>query len=123
MKSRFLTQVFNPDLIFISYFNRNNYTLKRFLLFTTLLVFTFAASAQSHNNIEFIENKGQWDNSVLYKGDVSNGAFFIRSGGFTVLQHNPVDFANVGKFLHGQNPDGSPVSPDQQQILKKCLLK
>ena len=53
----------------------------------------FAAMAQG--NIEFIENKGQWDSRVQYKGEVSNGAFFIRSGGFTVVQHNPVDYVNV----------------------------
>ena len=117
MKGHFLTQVFNPYLIFFSYFNRNNYTLKRFLLFITVVISAFAVSAQSYNNIEFIENKGQWDNRVLYKGDVSNGSFFIRSGGFTVVQHNPVEFANVGKFLHGQNPDGSPASPNQTMVL------
>jgi gliding motility-associated-like protein len=117
MKGYFLTQVFNPHLTFFSYFNRNNYTLKRITLFTALLISSFALSAQSYNNIEFIENKGQWDSRVLYKGDVSNGSFFIRSGGFTVVQHNPVEYANVGKFLHGQNPDGSPVSPNQTMVL------
>jgi gliding motility-associated-like protein len=117
MKGHFLTQVFNPYFIFISYFNRNKNTLKKFLPFTALLLSTFASLAQSYNNIEFIENKGQWDDRVLYKGDVSNGAFFIRNGGFTVLQHNPVEFAAVGKFLHGQNPDGSPIAPNQTYTL------
>jgi gliding motility-associated-like protein len=117
MEGRFLTQVFNLHLIFFSYFNRNNYTLKRFLLFTAVLFTACAVSAQSYNNIEFIENKGQWDERVLYKGDVSNGAFFIRSGGFTVLQHNPVEYANIGRFLHGQNADGSPALPNQKMVL------
>ena len=118
MKGQFLTQVFNPNLIFIGYFNINNFNLKRFLVIAALISSAFAVSAQSHNNIEFIENKGQWDSRVQYKGDVSNGAFFIRSGGFTVLQHNPVDFASVGRFLHGQNADGSPVSPNQTIVLR-----
>ena len=28
-------------------------------------------------NIEFTENKGQWDQQVKFQGDVSAGAFFI----------------------------------------------
>lgn len=82
-----------------------------------LVVSGLAASAQSYNNIEFIENKGQWDSRVQYKGDVSNGAFFIRSGGFTVLQHNPQDFANVSLFLHGFNPDHTPVTANDKLVL------
>ena len=109
MKGHFLTQVFNPYITFISYFNRNKNTLKKALIIAALLLSFYAATAQNYNNIEFVENKGQWDNRVLYKGDVSNGSFFIRDGGFTVLQHNPVDFENVGRMLHGQNADGSPV--------------
>jgi len=38
-------------------------------------------------NIEFIENKGQWDEHVRFMGQVPNGAFFIHNNGFTVLQH------------------------------------
>ena len=40
-------------------------------------------------NLEFIENKGQWDSKILFKGDLNNGAFFLQKKGFTVLLHNP----------------------------------
>ena len=89
MRRHFLTEVFNPFPPKFGYFNRNNFTLKYFFFLATLTLTAFAAIAQSYNNIEFIENKGQWDSRVKYKGDVSNGTFFIRSGGFTVVQHNP----------------------------------
>jgi gliding motility-associated-like protein len=118
MRGHFLTQVFNPSFKKFGYFNINNFTLKRFLVFAALIAPAFAATAQSYNNIEFIENKGQWDSRVQYKGNVSNGTFFIRSGGFTVVQHNPVDFAGVSRFLHGQNADGSPVKPTDKFVLR-----
>ena len=117
MKGHFLTQVFNPFVVKSSYFNKKNLTLKHF---TSLFIIQFIAlvvSAQNYGNIEFIENKGQWDKSVQYKGSVSNGTFFIRNGGFTVVQHNPRDFAYVARFLHGFNPDGRPVSPNDRIIL------
>ncbi len=104
MLRHFLTQDFNPFPANITYLNRNIITLKRFLFFTALFFTSFAATAQSYNNIEFIENKGQWDNRVLYKGEVSNGAFFIREGGITVLQYHPVDFNNVMQLLHENKP-------------------
>ena len=118
MRGYFLTEVFNPFPQKFGYFNTNNLTLKRFLFFTALLFTTFAGTAQSYNNIEFIENKGQWDSRVRYKGDVTNGTFFIRSGGFTVVQHNPVDYAGVHRFLHGFNADGSTVKPSDKFILR-----
>jgi len=83
----------------IGYFNTTKtYTLKHFITFATALLSFF--SALSQGNIEFVENKGQWDSRVKYKGAVSNGAFFIREGGFTMVQYNPVDVANAMKLLH-----------------------
>jgi len=105
MIGHFLTQVFNPILPEFGYFNTNNLALKRFPLLLALLLPAFAVMAQG--NIEFIENKGQWDSRVQFKGEVSNGAFFIRSGGFTVVQHNPVDYVNVARYIHGQSPEGN----------------
>ncbi|MEO7922074.1 MAG: PKD domain-containing protein [Chitinophagaceae bacterium] len=81
-------------------------TLKHFITLTVLIVTGFTVEAQSYNNIEFIENKGQWDSRVKFKGSVSNGDFFVRENGFTVVQHNPVDYANLLQFLHGQKPGG-----------------
>jgi gliding motility-associated-like protein len=35
-------------------------------------------------SFEFIENKGQWERQVQYKGELSTGAFYLHSNGFTV---------------------------------------
>lgn len=118
MRRHFLTQIFDLSFLKICYFNTNKLTLKKLTIFTAFIFAAIPAVSQSHNNIEFIENKGQWDNRVLYKGDVSNGAFFIRDGGFTVLQHNPVDYAKVATFRHGQKEDGSPVLPGDKIVLR-----
>jgi gliding motility-associated-like protein len=93
-------------------------TLKRYIILAALLIPAFAATAQSYNNIEFIENKGQWDSRVKYKGDVNAGAFFILSNGFTVLQHNQADLENVRETLHGHTGNGSPVSRSRSMILR-----
>lgn len=117
MKRHLLTQTFKPTLAKISYFKKNNLTLKQTITLTVLLLSAFFAGAQG--NIEFIENKGQWDASVQYRGAVSNGDIFIRQGGgFTIVQHNPTDYQNVAKFLHGQNPDNTPVTANDKIVLR-----
>ena len=113
MKRHFLTQVSHPFLVIFSYFNTKFTLVKLFIVFIS--VFLGLAELSAQGNIEFIENKGQWDSRIEYKGTVSNGAFFLRKdGGFTILQHNPTDFANLGRFLHGQNADGSPVTENDK---------
>ena len=113
MKRHFLTQFFNPFLVIFCYFN-TKFTLLRIITFFIAAVFGFA-DLSAQGNIEFIENKGQWDSRVQYMGTVSNGAFFLRNdGGFTVLQHNAGDYANLARFRHGLNPDGSMVTANDK---------
>ncbi len=51
--------------------------------------------------IEFVENKGQWDQQVKYRGHVNNGYFFVRDKGFTVVQQHPEDVAKMQRVKHG----------------------
>ena len=101
--------------------------LTRHIILTILLIPALSATAQintnSYNNIEFIENKGQWDSRVKYKGDVSGGSFFILSDGFTVLQHNREDLQAIHEKMHGQKEDGTPVSRNQAMTLRSHAYK
>lgn len=117
MRRHFLTEDLNPFVAIIGYFTTKKFILKRFFFSFLLITPTLASLAQGYDNIEFIQNKGQWDNRVQYKGNISNGAIFIRENGFTVLQHNPVDFANLSVFLHGFNPDHSLVKSTDKFVL------
>ena len=75
--------------------NRKSYIL---LLLSTLYgLFTYSQT------IEFIENKGQWDDRVRFMGEVSNGAFFIHRDGFTVVQHNPKDWEMIHDVTHNRS--------------------
>jgi gliding motility-associated-like protein len=52
--------------------------------------------------MEFIENKGQWDAKVNYRGDFSTGSFFLENKGFTVVLHNTSDLQQLGEIIHGK---------------------
>ncbi|MFN8244064.1 MAG: PKD domain-containing protein [Ferruginibacter sp.] len=62
-----------------------------------LLFLSRPAAAQMH----FVENKGQWNNEVQYRGDFTSGAFFLQQQGFTVMLHNTTDLAAITARLHG----------------------
>lgn len=116
MKRHFLTQVFNQFLPINDYFTTKKSTLKRSSLLASLIFMLLSVQAQNYNNIEFIENKGQWDSRVQYMGAVSNGNFLIRSGGVTVVQHNPVDFARLNKKEHDHNATPGQVKEETQTL-------
>lgn len=103
-----------------SYFKEKKLSLKHYLLSIAIAFIPFLhLEAQQYGNIEFVENKGQWDNRVKYKGDVSTGAIFIRSGGFTILQHNPDDLVELDAAFHGHTFNGKPAkSLDDKMILR-----
>jgi gliding motility-associated-like protein len=76
--------------------------LKRFNVIACLFVLLLNSSISfcQYANIEFIENKGQWDTKVKFKGAINNGAFFLQERGFRVLQHNAEDVHQLTEYFH-----------------------
>ena len=81
------------------------------------LSIAFGSFAQFSGNIELIENKGQWDEKVKYMGEVPAGAFYIRSNGFTVLQHKSADLEKVYQLLHNHSVNGKMANIDEAFVL------
>jgi gliding motility-associated-like protein len=80
--------------------------LRRTIQILILTLCSFAGFSQKNTlGLEFVENKGQWDPSVTFKGDLGNGAFFLQHKGFTVLQHNPDDLKKLASLGHGHMHD------------------
>jgi gliding motility-associated-like protein len=72
----------------------------------TYFILLFAASfvaQSSYAQLQFIENKGQWNKAVVFKSDISTGSFFLEKKGFTVLLHSPADLLNFEETMHGNN--------------------
>jgi gliding motility-associated-like protein len=54
-----------------------------------------------YSNIEFVENKGQWDSRVRFKGEINIGAVYLEKTGFSVLLYDPTDLARLTDSHHG----------------------
>ena len=85
--------------------------MKRFqsiLRTVVCLLLLGAANRLYAQSIEFVENKGQWDSRVRYKGELLTGAFFLQAQGYRVLQHNKTEFQDMIEIMHGhKNPPAS----------------
>jgi gliding motility-associated-like protein len=77
--------------------------LKRgFYIVMALLAVAVRGFAQDGaSNIEFTENKGQWDPNVRFKGELPTGALFLEKKGFSVLLYNADDLAALTGAHHG----------------------
>lgn len=91
------------------------------LTISTLLLFTvlFVKAQQGASSFEFVENKGQWENGIKFKGATSTGAFFLQQKGFTVLLHNPSDLASLSQKAHEHGGTGvGPIKEGEREIDK-----
>lgn len=61
----------------------------------TLIILLVATLKLAAQNLQFIENKGQWDSRARFMGDLQTGQFFLERNGFTVVLHNPDDLKKV----------------------------
>lgn len=69
------------------------------LIFFTILA-TFFVTGPLYAQIQFIENKGQWDSRIKYMSKAGDGAFFLEAKGYTITQHHPDDAAVLMKNHH-----------------------
>jgi gliding motility-associated-like protein len=71
------------------------------IAFTVLILCSSLYSFCQNSNLEFVENRGQWENNIKFKGVMNNGAFFLQEKGFTVVQHSANDLSFLQQSNHG----------------------
>ena len=91
-------------------------TLVSFFIIT--LLFCARSFAQQGANFSFIENKGQWDESVKYYGELNAGGFYLSKNGFTVLLHNQKE---VQAMIHSHSTDQENQNKAMQSQTQKVL--
>ncbi len=77
--------------------NSINKIVLYFLVSLPLLLLGKVTLAQ----LQFIENKGQWNNKINFRSDINSGVFFLEKNGFTVLLENSTDLKIFSDHTHG----------------------
>ena len=70
-------------------------------LFVTLFILLLSQSHLVFAQMEFVENKGQWNNQIKFKGEFKTGAFFLQNNGFTVVLNRAEDVQKKAILKHG----------------------
>ncbi|MDN3654589.1 PKD domain-containing protein [Ferruginibacter paludis] len=93
--------------------NSVKYITLSFLL-TSLIIFI---GSRSFAQLQFIENKGQWDSRADFKSEISTGAFFLQKNGFSVVLRNADDLKKLADQMHGKlNTDSTSGSAAARTI-------
>src|ERR1700753_3096190 len=84
--------------------------MKRGIYILMSLLAGFVQGYAQQSNIEFVENKGQWDSRVQFKGELPTGALFLEKTGFSIMLYDTSDLQALTRAHHGV-PGGAPGSP------------
>jgi gliding motility-associated-like protein len=79
---------------------------KHRLCLISIFCVLFFVSQKLLAQVEFIENRGQWDQRVKFKSNAGSGSFFLTEKGFTISQYNPEDVENIKIRRHEGNING-----------------
>jgi gliding motility-associated-like protein len=63
--------------------------------------------AYAQGYVEFVENKGQWQNDIQFRGDLQAGAIALTPTGYKMLRYNTEDLEAIHHFYHPQQQDAA----------------
>lgn len=89
--------------------------MQKIITLFALVLTSFFTKAQSNAAMEFVENKGQWNSAVKYKGLANTGEFYLLHQGFKVVQHSVSDMEQLQKTIHAETRiNNTPATTTQQ---------
>ena len=72
-------------------------------------------------NLEFIQNKGQWDSTIDFRAEMPNALLFLQKHGFSVLLQSPSDMLALREAMHGiPSTAGSPTASNKTTATQKA---
>lgn len=91
--------LFSQHTHFGQYKSNRQLTRLTFLLFC-FCVFFMLTTETAQAQVEFVENKGQWNEQVKFMSKAGDGSFYLRKTGYTVTQYHPDDVTAVTRPGH-----------------------
>jgi gliding motility-associated-like protein len=76
--------------------------------FACIIIFIACFTIKSHAQyLQFIENKGQWDDSVKYKASFNGNDLLIKPSGYKVVLRDKNDLKTIAEYFSGHHIDSS----------------
>ncbi len=71
------------------------------------IVSLFCSRSIAQGYLEFVENKGQWDQQIKFQGNLTTGAFALKAdGAYRMLLYNPADLTDHAGHANDQSGTG-----------------
>lgn len=83
--------------------------------FCTFFSIILIANNLLAQNLEFIQNKGQWDSRVKYTGGMGAASFFLQQQGYKIILNNPTDLNTIADYFGGHKT-GNKNSPSSKLL-------
>ena len=80
-------------------------------IYIFLLLISGVIQVRAQDNLQFIENKGQWHQSVKFKGDLQAGLFMLTQDGYKVILHKTEDVSRIAEWVHRGNDASKNADP------------
>lgn len=95
-------KVYNFRMLLSPFFDLKTCYLNHFSFYRYFLVTLLAACSGfvARSQVQFIENRGQWDPKVKFMSNAGDGSFFLEEKGYTVSQHSPEDMNKMKEVAH-----------------------
>ena len=75
--------------------------LNKIKLTITFIVLLILNCSYAQNYLEFVENKGQWQDNIAFQGNLLNGAFAVKKdGAYKMLLHDAKDLSAIAAYYH-----------------------
>ena len=75
--------------------------MKYKLLLVAILLTALISQKLNAQYLQFVENKGQWDNSIKFKTDFKGGALYLKPSGYKVALHDKNDLQQLADYFGG----------------------
>lgn len=76
------------------------------VFFTLCVLIIYVANLQAQA-LEYVQNKGQWHEAILFRATLNTGALFLEKQGYTVVQHDALEYVRATRQASGHPPQGS----------------
>jgi gliding motility-associated-like protein len=85
-----------------------------------LIVFLFCFFKSQAQYLEFVENKGQWAETISYQSNFSTGSIALKKdGAYRIMLHNAEDLEAMHEFHHpSHTPSTSPFQKKSNNVFK-----
>lgn len=82
-----------------------------------------AVPGLEHTGVSFIENKGQWNDTIRFKAEIGNGALFLTDQGFVYHFIHEDDLFAHHQPMCNQEPKADPPVDEKQQLFRHHAYK